>query len=99
MATTARPCSASPPSARRHPPMVLDGEIAVPEDRGLTHIDGLSEAISERHGTTMRSSATSASCSAGAALRRYRRRHAMILTALATIAKERRPLPCERPQV
>ena len=37
--------------------MVLDSEIAVPEDRGLTHIDGLSEAISERHGTTMRSSA------------------------------------------
>src|SRR5205814_4843528 len=30
------------------PPMVLDGEIAVPDDRGVTHIDGLSEAISER---------------------------------------------------
>src|SRR3954452_8959251 len=28
--------------------MVLDGEIAVPDDRGVTHIDGLSEAISER---------------------------------------------------
>ena len=30
------------------PPMVLDGEIAVPDDRGVTHIDGLSEAISSR---------------------------------------------------
>src|SRR4051794_14728507 len=30
------------------PPMALDGEIAVPDDRGVTHIDGLSEAISER---------------------------------------------------
>ena len=29
-------------------PMVLDGEIAVPDDRGVTHIDGLTEAISER---------------------------------------------------
>src|SRR4051812_9678806 len=29
------------------PPMALDGEIAVPDDRGVTHIDGLSEAISE----------------------------------------------------
>src|SRR5947209_16854758 len=28
------------------PPMVLDGEIAVPDDRGVTHIDALSEAIS-----------------------------------------------------
>src|SRR3954469_25419605 len=28
------------------PSMVLDGEIAVPDDRGVTHIDGLSEAIS-----------------------------------------------------
>jgi bifunctional non-homologous end joining protein LigD len=28
--------------------MVLDGEIAVPDDRGVTHIDALSEAISER---------------------------------------------------
>jgi ATP-dependent DNA ligase len=27
------------------PPMVLDGEIAVPDDRGVTHIDALSEAI------------------------------------------------------
>src|ERR1051325_5768567 len=26
------------------PPMVLDGEISVPDDRGVTHIDGLSEA-------------------------------------------------------
>src|SRR3954469_24582383 len=30
------------------PAMVLDGEIAVPDDRGVTHIDGLSEAISDR---------------------------------------------------
>jgi bifunctional non-homologous end joining protein LigD len=30
------------------PPMVLDGEIAAPDDRGVTHIDGLSEAISGR---------------------------------------------------
>jgi hypothetical protein len=25
--------------------MVLDGEIAVPDERGVTHIDALSEAI------------------------------------------------------
>src|SRR5215472_10815185 len=30
------------------PPMVLDGEIAVPDERGVTHIDALSEAISSR---------------------------------------------------
>ena len=30
------------------PPMVLDGEIAVPDDRGVTHLGALSEAISER---------------------------------------------------
>jgi bifunctional non-homologous end joining protein LigD len=30
------------------PAMVLDGEVAVPDARGVTHIDGLSEAISER---------------------------------------------------
>ena len=30
------------------PAMVLDGEIAVPDDRGVTHIDALSEAISAR---------------------------------------------------
>lgn len=30
------------------PAMVLDGEIAVPDDRGVTHIDALSEAISSR---------------------------------------------------
>jgi bifunctional non-homologous end joining protein LigD len=30
------------------PPMVLDGEIAVPDDRGVTHLDALSEAIAER---------------------------------------------------
>src|SRR5215467_11430642 len=30
------------------PPMVLDGEIAVPDDRGVTHLDALSDAISER---------------------------------------------------
>jgi bifunctional non-homologous end joining protein LigD len=30
------------------PSMVLDGEIAVPDDRGVTHIDALTEAISER---------------------------------------------------
>jgi bifunctional non-homologous end joining protein LigD len=30
------------------PQMVLDGEITVPDERGVTHIDGLSEAISER---------------------------------------------------
>jgi bifunctional non-homologous end joining protein LigD len=28
--------------------MVLDGEIAVPDERGVTHIDALHEAISER---------------------------------------------------
>jgi bifunctional non-homologous end joining protein LigD len=28
--------------------MVLDGEIALPDDRGVTHIDALSEAISAR---------------------------------------------------
>jgi hypothetical protein len=28
--------------------MVLEGEIAVPDERGVTHIDALSEAISER---------------------------------------------------
>jgi ATP dependent DNA ligase-like protein len=28
------------------PPMVLDGEITVPDERGVTHIDALSEAIS-----------------------------------------------------
>jgi ATP-dependent DNA ligase len=28
--------------------MVVDGEIAVPDDRGITHLDALSEAISER---------------------------------------------------
>ena len=30
------------------PPMVLDGEIAVPDERGVTHLDALSEAISAR---------------------------------------------------
>jgi bifunctional non-homologous end joining protein LigD len=30
------------------PPMVLDGEIAVPDDRGVTHLDALSEPIAER---------------------------------------------------
>src|SRR5437763_8321 len=30
------------------PAMVLDGEIAVPDERGVTHIDALSEAISSR---------------------------------------------------
>ena len=30
------------------PPMVLDGEIAVPDERGVTHIDALNEAISAR---------------------------------------------------
>ena len=29
------------------PAMVLDGEIAVPDDRGVTHLDALSDAISE----------------------------------------------------
>ena len=29
------------------PPMILDGEIAVPDDRGVTHLDALSDAISE----------------------------------------------------
>jgi len=28
------------------PAMVLDGEIAVPDERGVTHLDALSEAIS-----------------------------------------------------
>ena len=28
------------------PPMVIDGEIAVPDERGVTHLDALSEAIS-----------------------------------------------------
>jgi bifunctional non-homologous end joining protein LigD len=31
----------------RLPPMVLDGEIAVPDYRGVTHLDALSDAISE----------------------------------------------------
>src|SRR3954468_8235982 len=30
------------------PAMVLDGEIAVPDNRGVTHIDALSDAISSR---------------------------------------------------
>jgi hypothetical protein len=30
------------------PAMVLDGEIAVPDDRGVTHLDALSDAIAER---------------------------------------------------
>jgi bifunctional non-homologous end joining protein LigD len=30
------------------PPVVLDGEIAVPDDRGVTHLDWLSEATTER---------------------------------------------------
>jgi bifunctional non-homologous end joining protein LigD len=30
------------------PPLVLDGEIAVPDERGVTHIDWLNKAISER---------------------------------------------------
>ena len=30
------------------PDMVLDGEIAVPDERGVTHLDALSEAISAR---------------------------------------------------
>jgi bifunctional non-homologous end joining protein LigD len=29
------------------PPMVLDSEIAVPDDRGVTHLDALSDAISD----------------------------------------------------
>src|SRR5262249_21771500 len=32
----------------RLPAMMLDGEIAVPDERGVTHIDALSEAISRR---------------------------------------------------
>src|SRR5436190_13448386 len=27
------------------PPMVLDGEIAVPDDRGVTHLDALNDAV------------------------------------------------------
>ena len=30
------------------PAMVLDGEIAVPDERGVTHLDALSNAISAR---------------------------------------------------
>jgi hypothetical protein len=30
------------------PAMVLDGEIAVPDDNGVTHIDGLTEALRQR---------------------------------------------------
>jgi bifunctional non-homologous end joining protein LigD len=30
------------------PPMVLDGEIAVPDDRGVTHLDALSDAVADR---------------------------------------------------
>jgi bifunctional non-homologous end joining protein LigD len=30
------------------PPLVLDGEIAVPDERGITHIDALSEALRQR---------------------------------------------------
>jgi hypothetical protein len=29
-------------------PLVLDGEIAVPDERGVTHIDLLSEALRQR---------------------------------------------------
>jgi ATP-dependent DNA ligase len=32
------------------PPLVLDGEIAVPDERGVTHIDPLSEALRRRRG-------------------------------------------------
>ena len=31
----------------RLPPMVLDGEITVADDRGITHLNALSEAIRE----------------------------------------------------
>jgi bifunctional non-homologous end joining protein LigD len=31
----------------RLPPIVLDGEIAVPDDRGVTHLDALSDAVRE----------------------------------------------------
>jgi bifunctional non-homologous end joining protein LigD len=37
-----------PLAAAGSPAVVLDGEIAVPDDRGVTHIDALSEAISGR---------------------------------------------------
>ncbi len=30
------------------PPLVIDGEIAVPDDRGVTHLDRLNAAISDR---------------------------------------------------
>ena len=30
------------------PAMVLDGEIAVPDDRGFTHLDALNQAIADR---------------------------------------------------
>ena len=30
------------------PPLVLDGEIAVPDDQGVTHIDALTEALRQR---------------------------------------------------
>ena len=37
-----------PLAAAGLPAMVLDGEIAVPDERGVTHIDGLTEAVRER---------------------------------------------------
>jgi bifunctional non-homologous end joining protein LigD len=37
-----------PLAAAGLPPLVLDGEIAVPDERGVTHIDALNEAISAR---------------------------------------------------
>ena len=30
------------------PPLVLDGEIAMPDERGVTHIDALTEALRQR---------------------------------------------------
>src|ERR1051325_11482455 len=54
MAMTGPTCSALPSNPLAGlPPMVLDGEIAVPDDRGVTHIDGLSELGEGRLGKPM----------------------------------------------
>ena len=50
-ATTAPRYSASRSAAMAEaglPAMVIDGEIAVPDERGVTHLDALSAAISAR---------------------------------------------------
>jgi ATP-dependent DNA ligase len=46
-----------PLAAAGLPPMVFDGEIAVPDGRGVTHIDWLNEAIADRRSECVRPSA------------------------------------------